>query len=116
MSQSHITTLESFWNGFIKLMTVIVVQLRVQLLGNVSALSRGQDLPFLKAQGQTSSLNGSPSAAAAGLRKTAQKGSFYDFEAKVRLLFSCTGSNVTEAASCLQGPALYLPPMLPGCS
>ena len=73
-------------NGMdLKLMTVIVVQ----LLGNVSALSRGQDLPFLKAQGQTSSLsNGSPSAAAAGLRKTAQKGSFYDFEAKVGFLFS----------------------------
>lgn len=67
------------------------------LLGNVYALARGQDLPFLKAQGPTSALNGGPSAAAAGLPKTSQKGSFYDFEAKASFIFQhpYTGTSVS---------------------
>ena len=71
--------------------------------GNVSALAQGKELPFLRAQGQTSGLGGPGSAMMAGpggpsmmagpggpsmmagppRRAEAAKGSFYDFSAKV---------------------------------
>lgn len=53
--------------------------------GNISALAQGEELPFLRSQGQTSKLSGDGGVVTDAKRSIDGK-SFYDFSAKVSTL------------------------------